>query len=475
MARFRSKSTTKTINLAGGEAFKESPKLELVSLLLTSFVQDKFYESADAQLVRLKQIVQAIPDKKFIGKSAIYARHEIGMRSITHALLGELVLAVKGEPWTKTAIAKGVKRPDDMLEILGYVLKQTETIPNSLKKGLALAIKSFDAYQLAKYRGGKSDLKLVDLFNLVHPKPITSEEKKLYASLMKGELKSTETWEAKLSKAGQLANEEESVEELKKAAWNDLLKEKKLGYFALLRNLRNIAQQAPNCIDLACEQLLDKKALKSSLVLPFRFQTAMDELQTANIDRRLIVALSKALDLSVDNVPKFPGTTLVVLDESGSMSGKPGDIGSLFAAVLYKANNADLITFSNDARYRRLNPNDSALTIAKQLRDDFASGGTNFHAPLEIATKAYNRIVFLSDMQGWVDYNAPTSTLAAYKKRTGSNPFIYSFDLAGHGTLQFPEKQIFCIAGFSEKVLELMGTLEQDKNALIAKIEAIEL
>ena len=35
---------------------------------------------------------------------------------------------------------------------------------------------------------------------------------------------------------------------------------------------------------------------------------------------------------------KLDGETLVVLDGSGSMSGKPIKIGSLFAAVLIKAN-----------------------------------------------------------------------------------------------------------------------------------------
>lgn len=39
MARFNRKATgTKTKNLAGGEAYKESSKLELVSILLTSLV-----------------------------------------------------------------------------------------------------------------------------------------------------------------------------------------------------------------------------------------------------------------------------------------------------------------------------------------------------------------------------------------------------------------------------------------------------
>ncbi len=74
-------------------------------------------------------------------------------------------------------------------------------------------------------------------------------------------------------------------------------------------------------------------------------------------------------------------------------------------------------------------------------------------------------------MQGWVGYKAPGSELSAYKQRFKCNPYIYSFDLKNYGTLQFPEPQVCALAGFSEKVFDIMKTLEQDKKALIHTIE----
>lgn len=495
MAKFRNTNVnkTKTVNLAGGQAYKESTKLELVSLLLTSFVNDKFYESADSQLNRLAQMVKDLPDKKFAAKAAIYARNEFGMRSITHALAAELVANVKGEQWTKNAISKIVKRADDMLEILAYYAsKYGKPIPNSLKKGLRKAIGGFNSYELAKYKGSKSDVKMVDLVNLVHPKGNENNSDAL-KKLVIGELKSTETWEAKLSDAGkqvsEIADETEKAEkltELKKDAWKEMLEKKKLGYFALLRNLRNIIEQAPECLDLACEQLVDKEAIKRSLVLPFRFQTAMTEVTKVHGSRKAVMAISEALDASVANVPKFNGKTLIALDESGSMSGKPWEIGSLFAAVLFKANeDADLMTFSNDARFQRPNPLDSVSTISKAL--DCSQGGTNFHSIFDKAKEKYDRIIILSDLQGWMEGAASFSWIASssgkplsktfldYKKRTGADPKIFSFDLNGHGTLQFPESNVYCIAGWSERIFEVMKLLEEDRNALINKIEQIEL
>lgn len=49
---------------------------------------------------------------------------------------------------------------------------------------------------------------------------------------------------------------------------------------------------------------------------------------------------------------------------------------------------------------------------------------------------------------------------------------MYSIDLAGYGTLQVPEKDVYCLAGFSEKIFDLMMYLEEDKNALLNTIKA---
>lgn len=485
MSRFRTQTTTKTENLAGGEAFKETDKFELVSLLLTSFVNDKFYESANTQLVRLTELVHRIDDKKFIAKAAIYARKEFGMRSITHALIAELAKEVKGKSWLKFGIRRTIHRPDDMLEILGYYIsKYNKPIPNSLKKGLTLGLKHFDSYQLAKYRGEKSGLKLVDMFNLIHPKP-TAENKELYNNIMTGKLKSTGTWESKLTQTGHevkdIVDDDEKIEkqkELKKQVWKELIINRKIGYFALLRNLRNIIEQGDNeTIDVACKMLTDKNLITKSLVLPFRFSTALKEvekLSSSNI-RQVVNAIHDALELSLSNVPKLDGKTLVVLDESGSMMGKPMQIGSLFAAVLYKTNDADLMTFSDEARFRNIHSRDSVLSIAGKLQYDSVGSSTDFRTIFEKASEKYDRIIILSDMQGWVGYNNPSKSYNEYKIKTKAKPHMYSFDLCGHGTLQFPEKQVYCIAGFSDKVFDIMKMLEQDRNALIEKIDEIEL
>jgi hypothetical protein len=466
-----------TTNLAGGRAFTQSSKGELVSILLTSTLRDQFYRSGDDTSARVKGLIATIEDKAFAAKAAIYARTKAGMRSVSHLAAAEIAHDVKGAPWTKRFYDRVVHRPDDVLEILAcYLATYSRPIPNSLKKGLGAALARFDEYQLAKYRHNTAELKLVDAVNLLHP-PHSEPLRKLIS----GELAPAATWETKLTQAGAKATDgatEEEVVELKSAAWDELIASRKLGYFALLRNLRNILEQAPQCVDAALAMLVDERLIAKSLVLPFRFLTALDAVQESKLPRAsdALAALSEAADKSLANVPRFDGRTLIALDGSSSMSGRPLAIGSLFAAVLAKANRlADVLIFSNDANFVPLNCRDSTLTLTREIAGRAPRGGTNFHAIFGHLTAAYDRIVILSDMQGWIGGNAPTATFAAYKQRTGADPRVFSFDLAGYGTLQFPERNVFCLAGFSDKALQTMRFLEEDKDALIREIEAIEL
>ncbi len=471
MSKYNTKAVgTKTENLAGGAAFQETAQLEFVSLLLTSFLKDTFYRDEDETVARVKTLIKAIPDKRFVAKAAIFARKEFGMRSVSHLVARELAREdVSNEGsfggWKKDFFDKIIHRPDDMLEILACYWHDAKKriIPHAVRKGFAAALSRFNDYSLAKYKAETRDTTMIDLVNLVRPKPTPTITK-----LMTGLLKPAETWEVEISATKGNAK-------LKAEAWRKLIVERKLGYFALLRNLRNILEQAPGITEEACKMLVDEKLIKKSLVLPFRFQTAYNEIKRTNYNgaRSVLRALNKAVDISCANVPKFEGKTLVVLDTSGSMSGKPSEIGSLFSAILIKSNDADFMTFSDHAEYHTINPDDSTLTIAENMV--FRSGGTNFHAIFEEANKKYDRIVILSDMQGWMGYECPTEEYKRYKKLTGATPKIYSFDLAGYGTLQFPENDVFCLAGFSDKVFDIMRYCETDRNILLQKINEIKL
>jgi hypothetical protein len=346
-----------------------------------------------------------------------------------------------------------------------------------MKKGFAKALENFDKYQISKYRGDKNQVKLLDAVNICHPKE-SKKNNGAIGQLMTGALRTQDTWESLLSAAGGDTDKKIHV-------WQSLLDSNKLGYFALLRNIRNIIELSDDYVTAtALKALVNADSIHNSLVLPFRFMAAYEQLKS--VDSNALSAIAQATEIACDNVPTFEGKTLVALDVSGSMeSARVSSTASLFAAVLLKKGNTDLITFSDDAQYKHVNRMDSVISIAESIR--YSCGGTNLGEVFCAANKAYDRVIILSDMQSWIE-NGYLFTFSAYRKPTPSMEFaryknryacpntkIYSVDLAGYGTLTFPERNVYCLAGFSEKLFDIMKLLENDKNALINTIKDYKL
>jgi hypothetical protein len=148
---------------------------------------------------------------------------------------------------------------------------------------------------------------LADGEAMVHPKPKDAEQAAIWKQLVDGTLASPDTWEVELSSGKD-----------KKATWERLLSEKKLGYMALLMNLRNMSEAGvtPSLVESA---LLAGAA--HSKALPFRFISAYKHAP------QYAQALSEAMELAVSG--ELPGSTALLLDVSGSMDAAISEKGEL--------------------------------------------------------------------------------------------------------------------------------------------------
>lgn len=487
-----SKAKPNTVNAAGGEAYSLSLRSEVLSTFLNSMLKGSYYQDSTGELAKLQDLVDRADkagDLEFVAKAALFARHAHGLRTVSHVIAGELGDRARGASWKRAFYEQIVFRPDDLCEILAYWGHRHQGFrhPNAMLRGFAKRLLGFTAYHLAKYRGDGKTVSMIDAVNLCHPRPPKGHA---IHDLMKGKLAAAETWEKALSAAGNtVANgeldesKEEAVAAAKGEAWVSLLAEKKLGYLACLRNLRNIAEQAPAAIDDAVALLTNAKAVAKSKVFPFQFRMAYDTLRDSDIPNAhkhlLVGAVAKAADLAVSNCPTFVGKTLIVVDDSGSMTSGGANaavkMASLFAAVLAKANPAaDYMQFSNDARYINLDTiGMGVFPLAGKIEATCANGGTNFNAIFGQARAGYDRIIILSDMQGWME-SGTQGAFAAYAKRSGKVPFLYSFNLtAGNGTSQFPERQVCLLAGFSDRIFATMAQVERDPAAMVNEVAAL--
>jgi len=484
MARFRTnfhyvgdaEAVPDTVNLAGGEAFSQSPELELILLLTTTLLKDDFYRSANATADRLKTLVKEV-GPEYAAQAAILARHEFGIRSATHLIAGELSHQIKGQPWAANFYRRVCRRPDDALEILGYIwanFKQYPgAIPSRVKRGLGAYLSGLNEYALAKYRGSTSALKMIDAVNLLRPK-----HSEPIGKIVRDNLPAPVTWEVELTRAGKSGGEITEA-----AVWRKLLMERKLGYMALLRNIRNIIQADRTLVSLLHSALVNREAIKKALVFPYRFEVALktvkNDLGEFNAESRFILeALDEAVEYSLDNVPVFEGKTLVAVDESGSMqSNKVNTLAGLFGIALARANNGDLISFDTSYRTHAYRRGVTVLATLESIR--WHGGGTDFHQIFHYARGsgvAYDRIVILSDMQSWVSYHTPAQLYHLYCNQIGKRVKIFTFDLVNYGSLQFPEKDVYALAGFNaDAVFKIMGMLEQDPRAIVNRVKAVDL
>lgn len=282
----------------GAPAAKTSVENTLKRMSLASLLwEDQFYIDGKSNATVLQNLV-AQADPKFVQALAIEARTKFKLRHLPLMLTREL--ARKGQ-LSADVLAEVIQRPDEMGEFLSIYWKDGKTpISNQVKKGLAKAFLKFNEYSLAKFDKNSAGVSVRDVMFLTHVKPTNPEQEELFKRIAAKEMKVPHTWETELSAGAD-----------KGVTFTKLMREKKLGALAFLRNLRNMVQS--NVSSSLIVQY--SKDLDVSKVLPFRYLAA------ARIVPQFKPMLEEMMFRSLNGVTKLPGKTVLLVDISGSMFG----------------------------------------------------------------------------------------------------------------------------------------------------------
>lgn len=477
MSKFNETNSNKTINKEGHVAYKMNDKELLMTQVLTTFFNEsKFYGDNSNELIATAVNLINKGESKFVANLTRYARKEMHLRSVSHALACVIANNNNSKEYTKTVLKDVIERADDITEILAcYLNMYGKPIPNALKKALAENMNKFDAYSFKKYNGGDKAVKFKDVLKLVHAKPVNKEQELIFNQILNDNLPNIQTWETELSKNG---NNEQS--------WETLIENNKLGYMAMLRNLRNIINADPKNIDKVYEKLSDKNAVLHSKQLPFRFFAAYKELENVNkAGSKVFDTLETAIEYSVDNMQKLKGTTVIAIDISGSMSCNVSnkstiscaDLSALLGVLASKiCDNALVYTFNWELHKKNISSKDGILSKIKEISE--TNGGTRLDLPLQnmIDNKIKaDRLIIVSDNvinSGWGGYKGTCQSLAdKYRNTINENLWVHAIDLQGYGTQQFLGKNTNIIAGWSEKVLDFIGLAESDRSKQVEMIE----
>lgn len=493
-------------NHEGASAYRMSAEMELYSAVVTTMLADLNYEKADERVQRIADLVAKV-DPIFVAQLAFYARTCMNMRSVPMLLLVELARVHKGDNLVARAVAKTISRADEISELLACYqlrnpqegIKKLAKLSHQLQAGLQEAFNKFDEYQFAKYDRSSQVVRLRDALFLVHPKAKAPEQQAIFDKIASQTLETPYTWETELSALGQQHFESDEAKKAAVAAkWEELIASGKLGYMALLRNLRNIAQSGVSFthVNAVCARLKDPQAVLNSKQLPFRFLSAYREMSQVQspYTAHILDSLEDAVLVSAMNINGFSANDKVLLacDVSGSMqhsvtprsSVQNYDIGLMLAMLFQTTCSQVTVGMFGDTWKVTPMPTKAVLsnTLALHKREGEVGYATNGYKVLDWAIEnrvAYDKILMFTDEQMWDSRNGRKSAIqdSWHKyKQLYPQAKLYLFDLAGYGKSPFreTEKDVYVIAGWSDKVFEMLDALENGNNVL-SKVKEIEV
>lgn len=225
----------------------------------------------------------------------------------------------------------------------------------------------------------------------------------------------------------------------------------KMGYMALLRNLRNLDQDGlPDAEARAVmDRLTDPAEVNKSRQLPFRFYSAYAELAGLRWGH----ALETALNHSLVNVPELSGRTLILIDTSDSMRNKLSGKTTMnrvkaaalfaFALALKQDGRVDVYGFA-DGQFK-VDGIRTGSSILRSLEVFERSVGRVGHGTrIEDAVRAqfkagqHDRVVIFTDMQtfttGGYDFYNRGNVAAAVPAEVP----VFGFNLAGYEKSAMP-------------------------------------
>lgn len=381
----------------GGPAVRLSALKELRRSVMAAMLwEDTFYESGSAHAARVAALVPRC-DPSSVAELAVQARDRMHLRHVPLFLIRELARVKGNGRIVADALDYAVQRPDELCEYLsiywgGPDRKKAEPLSAGSKRGLARAFARFGEYELAKY--DRSDgVKLRDVLRLTHPRPEggrkgpPSAQSLLWHRVVSRELETPDTWEVALSGGAD-----------KRETFERLLRERKLGGLAFLRNLRNM-------VDAGVDATLIRGRFASGAfarVLPFRFLAALRHAPA------FAQEINDAMLRAVAGEPRLAGRTAVLVDVSDSMNAplsRKSDLQRSDAAaglaILLRELCADCRVYTFSDRLVEV-PSLRGVALVPGLKSSQENNGTylgNAVRALNADCARYDRLVVITDEQ----------------------------------------------------------------------------
>lgn len=510
MTKFNTSTTKRDAKLTtkeGSEAYDYTdPRNELVALVATSFLNDKFYESSHDAILRMHTLMDSCISAghyEFLWKLFYVARTQWNMRSVTHVLAGYL-LSRKDENknypmYVGDILSKGWVRPDDMMETFAYyaLMNKSESnqpllTPYHLRRGAEKRFARMSEFHAGKYPGDGLRFSLKNILRMVRPTPVNEKQSTLFKGIKEGTIKAIDTnWRAKVDYL--ISTEGKTNKQAFTAVLDDM------GLFAIVNNLNTFDRHGVN-EGKVLKRLENREAVVRSRMLPFRFAKAIKMVS----NKAYKDALMKCLDWSFDNLVLPKGNYLIAVDTSGSMGysyedtkragsglklfydkkGKdvdsPIETASLFGAILAHKANIDpknkvhLIAFATEME--AIETFDKGIYAIKEELTNYdrrmkIGYGTNGYLVYDYAnqpmTPDFDYIFMITDMQ-WSRFHFTEhhkKALTVFVNMQGYDSTLVPF---------MPQDRRVELSGLSDKIFDYIEVIN-DPMGIVNKITMTDL
>lgn len=452
----------------GNLQYVKSYKLMLVEIATSVlYGKDQFYNSADqlsTNAIKAINVLVSHNELDYVANTCLFARKVMDMRTYPIVIAVQFAKALrtydKSYSLLRTLIRDVITRADELSELYAYALTvfgSKKAVPLAIKKGVADAFNKFDEYALGKYNSKNKAVTLKDLLRIVHPVPVDEVHSQLFSKIMTDTVATPYTWETEFSRNGQLHVREQKT---KNQIWNELFNSGKLGYMALLRNLRNIETECDSTfIKRVAERIQNEDQVARSKQFPYAFLTALENVTNGVLRQALNIALMH----SCSNIPNLGNKICIIFDKSGSMgsfeSKSAMQSAGIFASAIIRSHqDSDTIHFCTFASSAHLNtdarPLNTFESVKAYVSNKNVGGSTQFNTALQSTRgQDYDAVFVLSD--GDVNQTSLSQANNAWPKAT---KVIFNFN--GSPTTPFKEGNSVFLTGLSGKIFQYLKFLK---------------
>lgn len=488
-----------------GVGHKRDARSELLITAVSTLNENTFYEDSDARLDRIEQLVTEVAsDADWIEGLVSWLRHEVGLRAVPAIIAVDAVharLAAGQNGRNREIIRAAVGRVDETSDILAFWMSRFgRKIPSSVKRGISDALNDrLNEGSLLKWRGraAAGSVSLRDVLNITRARPKDAHQSALYSAVIENAYgREADTSILPVVKARQdflKLSEDEKIRLLSSDEAENLIRDARLtheviagtigkipasvwerlvphlGYTALRMNLRRIADAgvSDELIGRINSILADKDKVAESRTMPISFLSAR-----RNAPDAFAWALEKGADGALTNVPELSGRTLILVDNSFSMSSRLSehstlscsDAANIFGAALaLRAENPTLVSFNTVSKKIRIRTHD-LLRLADSMPSP--DGGTDTPRAVSEWYDGHDRVIVITDEQySWSWWSDSDSGHDVFRSVPRNVP-TFTWNLCGYETAQSKSGPgRFTFGGLTDKGFQLIPLIEKGFDA----------